>query len=89
MSRASNSGKDWRKLAWRRTVLGDRDSKEFTVYSALDQAFANRVSRCFDSLCDSFEDDQATTLFLQRFKTATDMWNAARAAIEAEFPRDP
>ena len=67
-------------------VLGDRDSKTFTVYQALAQAFANRVSRCFDSLCDSFEDDQATTLFLQRFKTATDCWNQARTAIAEEYP---
>jgi hypothetical protein len=42
-------------------VLGDRDSKTFTVYQALDQAFVNRISRCFDSLCDTFEDDQAVT----------------------------
>ena len=53
------------------------------------QAFANRVSRCFNSLCDTFEDDHATALFLQRFRTATVMWNTAKAAIEAEYPRDP
>ena len=67
-------------------VLGDRDSKTFIVYSALDQAFANRISRCFNSLCDTFEEDQAVTLFLQRFRTATDVWNAGKAAIAAEYP---
>jgi hypothetical protein len=67
-------------------VLGDRDSKTFTVYQALDRAFANRISRCFDSMCDTFEEEHATALFLQRFKTATDMWNEARTAIEQEYP---
>jgi hypothetical protein len=63
-------------------VNGDRDSKKVLVYQALDQAFANRVSRCFDSLCGTFEDEQAVRLFVDRFKTATDMWNAAKTAIE-------
>ena len=26
-------------------------------------------------------------LFMQRFKTATDMWNAVRNAVETEYPK--
>jgi hypothetical protein len=37
-------------------------------------------------MCDTFEEEHTTALFLQRFKTATDMWNAARTAIEQEYP---
>ena len=63
--------------------------KTFIAYQALDRAFENRISRRFDSMCDTFEDDHSTALFLHRFRTATDMWNTAKAAIEAEYPRDP
>ena len=30
--------------------------------------FANRISRCFDSLCDNFEEENAVRLFVDRFK---------------------
>ena len=67
-------------------VKGDREGKQAAVDRALDQAFFDRVSRCFDSLCTNFEDEQAVRLFVQRFKTATDQWNAARHAIVQEYP---
>jgi hypothetical protein len=52
-----------------------------------DRAFANRISRCFDSLCDNFEDEQAVRLFVDRFKRATDAWNAASNAVAQEYPK--
>ena len=69
-------------------VKGDRESKEAAVYQALDQAFINRISRCFDSMCDSTDfPDQAAARFLYHFKHATDMWNEAKTAIEQEYPK--
>jgi hypothetical protein len=68
-------------------VKGDRESKEVTVYQALDQAFVNRVSRLFDAMYDNTDPDRAITSFVQRFKAATDMWNTAKAAIEAGYPK--
>ena len=41
-----------------------------TVYQALDRAFANRISRCFNSMCDTFEEDHATALFLQQVQNS-------------------
>jgi hypothetical protein len=69
------------------TVKGDVASKEVTVYQTLDQAFINRVCRIFDAMCDNTDPDRAVTSFVQRFRAATDMWNAAKAAIEAEYPK--
>jgi hypothetical protein len=69
-----------------KAASGDRASKAPAVLAALDAAFADRISRCFDSMCDTFEDEQATALFMQRFKQATDAWNVAKAAVELEYP---
>jgi hypothetical protein len=56
------------------------------VYQALDQAFVNRVSRLLDAMCNNTDPDRAAPLFMQRFRTATDKWNEAKAAIEAGYP---
>jgi hypothetical protein len=38
------------------------------LYSALDRAFVNRISRIFDSMCDTFEEEHATALFQIRYR---------------------
>lgn len=68
-------------------VRGDREGRQAAVDRAIDAAFESRISRCFDSLCDTFEEPQSVMLFMQRFKTATDMWNAVRNAVETEYPK--
>jgi hypothetical protein len=68
-------------------VKGDRASKEATVYQALDQAFINRISRCFDEMCITSDPEQAAREFVQRFRNATDTWNAAKIALEEEYPK--
>lgn len=68
-------------------VRGDRETLQNFVRQTLDQAFADRISYCFDSLCISFQEPQSIQLFMDRFKAATDMWNAAGAAIAAEYPQ--
>ena len=68
-------------------VKGDRASKQAAVYQALGQAFINRISRCSDAMCDNTDPEQAIASFVQRFKAATDRWNEAKAAIEAEDPK--
>ena len=69
-----------------KAASGDRASKAPAVLAALDAAFADRISRCFDSMCDTSEEEHAVRLFLDRFKVATDMWNQAKAAVEQEYP---
>ena len=66
-------------------VLGDRESKEAVVYKTIDLAFSDRVSKIFDSLCGNFEEANSVRLFLDRFKTATSAWTAARNAISQEY----
>jgi hypothetical protein len=56
------------------------------VLAALDAAFADRVSRIFDAMCDYPEPSEAAAFFVSRFKQATDCWNEARVAIEQEYP---
>ena len=70
-----------------KSASGDRSSKAPAVLAALDKAFADRVSRIFDAMCDFPEPDQAAAFFIQRFKQATDCWNEARIAIEQEYPK--
>ena len=66
---------------------GDREAKQAAVDRALDQAFTNRISRAFDSLCDTAQEEHAVQRFVDRFKTATDMWNAVSSAVQEEYPK--
>ena len=70
-------------------VKGDFESRRTFIRSTLDQAFTDRVSTIFNTLCVDvgFESENATRLFVDKFKTATDAWNAATAAVAEEYPK--
>jgi hypothetical protein len=38
-------------------------------------------------MCDDTNPEPALVMFVQRFIQATDKWNAAKAAIEREYPK--
>jgi hypothetical protein len=66
-------------------VKGDRESKQSFIRHALDEAFSDRISAIFNTLCVDFESETAVRLFTDKFKIATDQWNAATAAISEEY----
>ena len=70
-----------------RQSSGDRELAPTTVFSALDRAFADRVSKLFDQMCGAANPSQATAAFMREFQKAADNWNEARTAIEREYPK--
>ena len=70
-------------------IKGDPESRRTFVRGVLDKAFSDRISTLFNVLCTDFvmeqPVEQAEMQFVQKFKSATDAWNAATAAIDAEY----
>ena len=66
-------------------IKGDPESRRTFVRSALDQAFTNRILWLFNDLCNDLEGLNSTRIFVDRFKSATDQWNVATAALDAEY----
>jgi hypothetical protein len=68
-------------------IRGDRDAKTRAAYMALDFAFNTRIASIFDlmTLQMRSDPDRAAKRFVEKFITATDAWDLAKTALDAEY----
>ena len=68
-------------------IKGDRTAKTSAAYEALDFAFNCQIADNFKLMYLMRGDpDRAAQVFVQKFIVATDMWNLAKATLDAEYP---